>query len=188
VRQLVFAQYGNETYTRGLNVYTTVKSADQEAAYKALRRGIMDFERRQIYRGPEKVHRPADQRPAGDGRRRSTMRTRRPSGQRRRDVGRGAGGRTPKLIRAIRQNAEVVDITGDGLKAARSGLSATRPSRTSRSVAGAVIRVAKTSQGHLGNHPVAGGRRCLCRHGPARRCRSRPWSAASITRRTSSTM
>ncbi|HQX60577.1 MAG TPA: transglycosylase domain-containing protein, partial [Burkholderiaceae bacterium] len=53
VRQLVFSQYGNETYTRGLNVYTTIKSADQDAAYKALRRGIMDFERRQIYRGPE---------------------------------------------------------------------------------------------------------------------------------------
>src|SRR5665647_2317202 len=48
VRQLIFAQYGEETYTRGLNVYTTLRAADQDAAYKALRRGIMDFERRQI--------------------------------------------------------------------------------------------------------------------------------------------
>lgn len=54
VRQLMFAQYGEETYTRGLNVYTTLKANDQDAAYKALRRGLMDFERRQIYRGPEK--------------------------------------------------------------------------------------------------------------------------------------
>jgi len=46
VRQMVFAQYGQETYTRGLNVYTTVQSAEQTAAYKALRQGIMDFERR----------------------------------------------------------------------------------------------------------------------------------------------
>ena len=53
VRQLMYAQYGDETYTRGLNVYTTLRAADQEVAYKALRRGIMDFERRQIYRGPE---------------------------------------------------------------------------------------------------------------------------------------
>jgi penicillin-binding protein 1A len=29
VRQLVFAQYGAETYTRGLNVYTTLKASDQ---------------------------------------------------------------------------------------------------------------------------------------------------------------
>jgi penicillin-binding protein 1A len=54
VRQLIFAQYGEETYTRGLDVYTTIKSAEQQAAYRALRKGIMDFERRQQYRGPEK--------------------------------------------------------------------------------------------------------------------------------------
>ena len=54
VRQLMFNQYGDETYTRGLDVQTTVRTTDQTAAYKALRRGIMDYERRQIYRGPEK--------------------------------------------------------------------------------------------------------------------------------------
>jgi len=53
VRQLIYAQYGDETYTRGLNVYTTLKAAEQDAAYRALRKGIMDYERRQIYRGPE---------------------------------------------------------------------------------------------------------------------------------------
>ena len=53
-RQLIFAQYGNEAYTRGLNVYTTLNAGDQEAAYTALRHGIMDYERRQHYRGPEK--------------------------------------------------------------------------------------------------------------------------------------
>ena len=53
-RQLIFAQYGNEAFIRGLNVYTTLNAGDQEAAYTALRRGIMDYERRQHYRGPEK--------------------------------------------------------------------------------------------------------------------------------------
>src|SRR5688572_8446038 len=42
VRQLVYAQYGDEAYTRGLNVFTTVKAAQQDVAYKALRKGIMD--------------------------------------------------------------------------------------------------------------------------------------------------
>ena len=32
-RQLVFAQYGDETYSRGLNVYLTVSSADQMVAF-----------------------------------------------------------------------------------------------------------------------------------------------------------
>ena len=53
-RQLMFAQYGTDVYTRGLNVYTTIKADDQEVAYQALRRGIMDYELRQVYRGPEK--------------------------------------------------------------------------------------------------------------------------------------
>ena len=61
VRQLMYDQYGDETYTRGLDVVTTVVSAQQDAAYKALRRGIMDFERRQVYRGPEKfISLPSD--------------------------------------------------------------------------------------------------------------------------------
>ena len=53
-RQLIYAQYGDETYTRGLNVYTTIQSREQSAAYTAVRDGIMNYERRQVYRGPEK--------------------------------------------------------------------------------------------------------------------------------------
>src|SRR5690606_27241301 len=61
VRQLMYAQYGDSTYTRGLKVYTSIVAADQQAAYTALRKGIMDYERRQYYRGPEKfIDLPAD--------------------------------------------------------------------------------------------------------------------------------
>jgi membrane carboxypeptidase/penicillin-binding protein len=60
-RQLIFTQYGDDAYTRGLNVYLTLKSDDQMVAYRALRKGIMDYERRQVYRGPEDyVDLPAD--------------------------------------------------------------------------------------------------------------------------------
>jgi penicillin-binding protein 1A len=52
-RQLVYDQFKDETYTRGLNVYTTITKADQDAAYLALRRGVMDYEKRHGYRGPE---------------------------------------------------------------------------------------------------------------------------------------
>ena len=61
VRQAIFTQYGEETYTRGLNVYTSVDSRAQDAAYRALRQGVLDFERRQFYRGPERfIELPAD--------------------------------------------------------------------------------------------------------------------------------
>ncbi len=52
-RQLVYEQFKEDTYTRGLNVFTTVTKADQDAAYLALRRGVMDYEKRHGYRGPE---------------------------------------------------------------------------------------------------------------------------------------
>ncbi|WP_338849933.1 penicillin-binding protein 1A [Massilia sp. W12] len=52
-RQLVYEQFKEEAYTRGLNVFTTITKADQDAAYLALRRGVMDYEKRHGYRGPE---------------------------------------------------------------------------------------------------------------------------------------
>jgi len=140
VRQLMFAQYGNETYTRGLNVYTTLRAADQEAAYKSLRRGIMDFERRQIYRGPEQfVTLPSDQ-------------------QELEDAIDEALGEHPdngdvmsamvlaadaKKITAVRLDGETVEIVGEGLKPAQSGLS-DKAAPNIKIRRGAVIRVTKT--------------------------------------------
>ena len=46
-RQLVYAQYGDESYSRGLNVVLTIDSAQQKAAYQALRRGVLNYEQRQ---------------------------------------------------------------------------------------------------------------------------------------------
>lgn len=53
VRQVVHAQYGEDAYNRGLRVTTTLRMDDQVAAYKALRRTLMDYERRKAWRGPE---------------------------------------------------------------------------------------------------------------------------------------
>ena len=105
-RQLVYAQYGDDTYTRGLNVYLTVKAADQVVAYRALRRGLMDFELRQVYRGPEAyVTLPADATLAGRARRRGPVRA---PGQRRPVGRRGAGGLTAQGggDAAIRRHAD----------------------------------------------------------------------------------
>src|SRR5258707_6862120 len=53
VRQALAEHYPEDVYTRGFRVYTTLRKADQEAAYDALRRGALDYDRRQGYRGPE---------------------------------------------------------------------------------------------------------------------------------------
>jgi len=143
VRQLVYAQYGEETYTRGLDVQTTLRTQDQIAAYKALRRGIMDFERRQVYRGPEKfISLPTNAQELEDAID-EALDDHPDNGDVMSAVVLEA---TPKLVKAIRQNAEIVEITGDGLKPAQSGLSEKAPPNT-KIRRGAVIRVAKTAKG-----------------------------------------
>src|SRR4051812_13683376 len=53
VRQALAEHYPEDVYTRGFRVYTTIRKPDQEAAYEAVRRGVLDYDRRQGYRGPE---------------------------------------------------------------------------------------------------------------------------------------
>lgn len=53
VRQLMVDRYGEETYTRGFRVHTTVRDDHQRAAVAALRQGLIDHDRRHGYRGPE---------------------------------------------------------------------------------------------------------------------------------------
>jgi len=55
VRQMVYAQYKEDTYTHGITVTTTINAADQKAAYDAVRKGVMDYDRRHGYRGPEET-------------------------------------------------------------------------------------------------------------------------------------
>ena len=53
VRQVMYDRYQDEAYTQGLSVYTTIRLQDQKAAYESLRRGVIDYDRRHGYRGPE---------------------------------------------------------------------------------------------------------------------------------------
>ena len=143
VRQAMFAQYGAETYTRGLDVRTTLVSAQQEAAYKALRRGIMDFERRQVYRGPEKfITLPKDPQEIEDAVD-EVLDEHPDNGDVQSAVVIEADA---KRLRAMRQGGEMLEITGDGLKPAQSGLS-DKAAPNIRLRPGAVIRVAKTAKG-----------------------------------------
>ena len=52
-RQLMISVYPDNVYSRGLNVYTTIQSKDQEWAYQSLREGVLDYTRRAPYPGPE---------------------------------------------------------------------------------------------------------------------------------------
>jgi penicillin-binding protein 1A len=143
VRQLMYAQYGSSTYTRGLKVTTSLVAADQAAAYKALRRGIMDYERRQPYRGPERFvdlpAGPADLDDAVD-----EALAEHPDND---DVLSAVVLQADaKEVSAVRANGDELRIAGEGLRLAQAGLSQ-RAAPNLRVRRGAVIRVAKTPKG-----------------------------------------
>jgi len=144
VRQMVFAQYGDETYTRGINVYTTVQSAEQMAAYRALRQGLMDYERRQVYRGPEKfIQLPSDPKQAEDAID-DALEDHPDNGDVMSAVVLEA---SPTKVVVVRQNSEQITITGAGLTPAQSGLSDKAPS-AKQIRKGAVIRIVQAANGN----------------------------------------
>ncbi len=142
-RQLMFAQYGPDIYTRGLNVYTTIRVSDQQAAYFALRRGIMDFERRQHYRGPERFinlpEKAAELEDAID----DALIEQGDKGDLLAAVVLEA---TPKKVRVMRQNSEVIEVTGEGLQPVQSGLS-DKAAPNIKLRPGALVRITKTAKG-----------------------------------------
>ncbi len=142
-RQLMFAQYGPDIYTRGLSVHTTIKAADQEVAYQALRRGILDYELRQIYRGPEKfITLPTQPRELEDAIDDALIE----AGDKGDLLAAVVLEVAPKKVRVMRQNSEMLEITGDGLKPVQSGLADKAPPNI-KIRPGAVVRVAQTPKG-----------------------------------------
>lgn len=52
-RQMLVERYGEDAYTQGLHVYTTVSSANQKAATEALRKTLDGFDSGRAFRGAE---------------------------------------------------------------------------------------------------------------------------------------
>jgi len=142
-RQQIFSQYGAEAYTRGLNVRLTLNSAEQTVAYRALRKGIMDFERRQVYRGPEAyVDLPASPKDL-DARIAEALQDHPDNDELKAAVVLEA---SPKKVVAVLQSGDAVTITGEGLKPATSGLAEKGNPKTAIR-RGAVIRTIKGPKG-----------------------------------------
>ncbi|MCA3238554.1 MAG: penicillin-binding protein 1A [Curvibacter sp.] len=141
-RQLIFAQYGEETYTRGLNVTTTIRASDQEVAYQALRQGILEYERRQPYRGPEKFITLPEKAPELDDAIDDAIDEHPDNGDLLSAIVLEAG---PRKVIAARRSGEILEIEGDGLRFAQAGLQP-RAAPKLKLRRGAVIRVIKTSR------------------------------------------
>jgi penicillin-binding protein 1A len=137
-RQTVYAQFKEETYTRGIEVTTTLLSADQNAAYAALRRSVLDYDQRHGYRGPEAfidlpanleardeaIERALQKRPSSDGL-----------------IGAVVTALSNQQVSVDPGDGEQITIEGAGLRFAASGLAANAKAAVKLRV-GAVIRIA----------------------------------------------
>jgi penicillin-binding protein 1A len=136
-RQLVYEQFKEDTYTRGLNVFTTITKADQDAAYLALRRGVMEYERRHTYRGPEKYVEVPQAKGEADEAIEAELAEHPDSDD---IVAAVVLQASPTQVTAVLASGEEIRISGPGLVFAREWLSP-KAAETRRLRRGAVIRV-----------------------------------------------
>ncbi|MEO8202865.1 MAG: penicillin-binding protein 1A [Betaproteobacteria bacterium] len=141
VRQAIAEQYPDEVYTRGFRVYTTIKKADQEVAYASLRRGVLDYDRRHGYRGPEAFTELADNATEDDYD--EALSEHSDNGDMLSAVVLAA---STKEVRAVTRAGDSVVIAGDGLKfVARSLDDKAQPQKRVRR--GSIIRVQRDDKG-----------------------------------------
>ena len=142
-RQLVCAQYGDECYSRGLNVYTTVNSQEQSLAYKSVRRGLEAFDAKRSWRGPEKFLDLPDDPDQAQQVAEDAFEELQAEGEYLPAIVLSA---KPSKIQAMRQNGDVITMTGDAVLRGSSGLQAQAPAQL-RITRGAVIRISQNAAG-----------------------------------------
>jgi penicillin-binding protein 1A len=136
-RQVIFDAYGDDAYTRGITVWTTIRRSDQEAAYAAVRKGVIEHDQRHGYRGPDGfVNLPDDQaeqdqvldrvfqeNPDSDNILTAVVLQ-----------------ATPAQVRAVLANGDQAEVTGVGLKFAQRALADKAPANQ-KLRRGAIIRL-----------------------------------------------
>lgn len=143
VRIQIVNQFREEAYSRGITVFTTVRADEQKAAYQALRAGLIEYDRRFGWRGPEgQIELPEGaeaQQDAID----DALNERADS-----------DGLFTAIVTQVEKERVLVmrgqgrqfSITGEGLKFAQRGLAANAPSGL-RIRRGSVVRIGLMSKG-----------------------------------------
>lgn len=140
VRQVIYDRYQEETYSKGIRVYTTIRQLDQEAAYQSLRKNILEYDRRRGYRGPEAY---IDLRKYGVNQEKTLD-----------DALDEVNDSDdiypaivliakPNTVQVYRKGGEVIEITGEGLKFAQKFLTDKKEPGKKYIIPGALIRIQK---------------------------------------------
>lgn len=141
VRQAVYERYQDDTYTQGFKVYTTIRQQDQLAAYQAVRKGVLDYDRRHGYRGPEGF---VD---ISNGQSEEQLE------EALQDVSDNDDlipavvlAASPKLVRAYCKGGEIAEVSGEALRFAQRALG-NKVALNQRINTGSIIRLQKDEKG-----------------------------------------
>ena len=141
IRQAMYDRYKDDIYSSGLNVYTTIKKANQEAANEAILQGSLDYDSRHGFRGPEKNLDPALLQDNKEAKK---------SLEEALDDIETLNGFIPAVVKSLdtksvivfTQKSETLNITGDGLSLVKKALAEKDLKKRSLKV-GSVVRVLK---------------------------------------------
>ena len=142
VRQVMFERFHDDVYTRGFRVYTTLSATHQNAAYAAVRTGVMDYDRRHGYRGAESYVELGAQPTEEDFE--DALQDESESD----DIAPALVlDASPRAVKVYRKGGETLEISGDGLKFAQKMLGDKAPANQ-RLRRGAIIRIQKDDKSH----------------------------------------
>ncbi len=138
-RQYMVQAFGEDVYNKGYKVVTTLLKADQDAAYQAVRQGVMDYDHRHGYRGPEDFA----ELPASGGVSDEELEDALSDTEISDDLYPGVVVQaSDKEVQAYVKSTGMVSIKGEGLSFAKSALAANAPGAL-RIRRGAIIRVSR---------------------------------------------
>jgi len=142
-RQAVYERFGEQAYTQGYKVITALRAAEQQAAWDALRRSVIEHDRRQPYRGPEDHDTLPDDPAEAEQAIAQALKEHRDDEDLRLAIVLQAG---PKQLTAQLASGETVQLSGEALRWGQAALSAkAAPELALRR--GAIIRLQSVARG-----------------------------------------
>ena len=146
-RRVVVERFGTEAYSSGIRVMTSLRSTEQQAAFAALRRGVLAHDRKGAWRGPEDEEPLPDLEKGGDGAEleraaAQALKDHRDDDQLRVAIVLAA---SPREVRVQLASGERLTLAGEGLRWAQPALAAKAraPLALRR---GAIVRVVRQGE------------------------------------------
>ncbi len=140
VRQTMYDRYQDDIYKSGMKVYTTIRKDQQEAANEAILQGVISYDKRHAYRGPEKQFKLEHSEQPLEEFLDDTLA----------DIDSVHGlvpaivlEATPKLLKVWRKDGGITEISGEGLARGQKMLAEKDPAKRLLR-RGALVRVAET--------------------------------------------